>query len=269
MTVLTESAVVDRLAPKRPRGRNLLDRLLVPASVAVVVAVWEVTVRALDIPQYLIPPPSAVMRSLVTMWNTGLLVSNGLFTLGEAVAGFLIAFVTSMIFATCIAESRLFERLIYPYLAAIQSMPKVAIAPLIMIWFGVGIESKIVLSALLSFFPMLVNAVEGLKSVDEKRARLFQSLGSSRLQTLRLLKIPHALPFLLVGVELGTIYAMLGAIVAEFVGSSKGLGAYLLSMNYQMDAAGSFGILAVLALYGIFMQVLLRAIRHRFFFWSR
>jgi NitT/TauT family transport system permease protein len=148
-------------------------------------------------------------------------------------------------------------------------MPKVALAPLIMIWFGMGMESKVVLSALLSFFPMLVNTVEGLKSVDSKRVALFKVLGASRLQTLWRLKIPNALPFILAGIELGAIYAMLGAIVAEFVGSPFGIGAYLMSMTYQMDAAGSFAILLVLALYGMTVQFMLRAARRKFLFWSR
>lgn len=264
-----EAAVKPRRV-SRPSNIGLwLDRVVVPASVVAMVIFWEYAVTAFSIPEYLVPPPSAVFRSLSNMWSSGLLVTHGMITLWEAALGFLIAFLISTVLAVCISESRLFERLIYPYLAALQSMPKVAIAPLIMIWFGMGIESKIVLSALLSFFPMLVNAVEGLKSVDDKRARLFRSLGAGRFQTLRLLKIPNALPFLLVGIELGTIYAMLGAIVAEFVGSSQGLGAYLLSMNFQMDAAGSFALLAVLALYGILMQFALRAVRNRFLFWSR
>lgn len=266
---MTDVAVKPRPASRRSNLGRWLDRLLVPASVVVMVIFWEYAVTALAIPEYLVPPPSAVFRSLSNMWESGLLVTHGVITLLEAALGFLIAFILSTMLAIGISEFRLFERLIYPYLAALQSMPKVAIAPLVMIWFGMGIESKIVLSALLSFFPMLVNAVEGLKSIDDKRARLFRSLGASRLQTLRLLKIPNALPFLLVGIELGTIYAMLGAIVAEFVGSSQGLGAYLLSMNFQMDAAGSFALLAVLALYGILMQFVLRAVRNRLLFWSR
>jgi len=269
MTDTAETAAKPRRASRPSKVGVWLDRLLVPASVILMVILWEYSVGAFNVPEYLVPPPSAVFRSLSNMWSSGLLLTHGTITLIEAALGFLIAFVFSTVLAICIAESRLFERLIYPYLAALQSMPKVAIAPLVMIWFGMGIESKVVLSALLSFFPMLVNAVEGLKSVDDKRARLFRSLGASRLRTLRLLKIPSALPFLLVGIELGTIYAMLGAIVAEFVGSSKGLGAYLLSMNFQMDAAGSFALLAVLALYGILMQFALRAVRNHFLFWSR
>ncbi len=269
MSDITEGVAKPRPAPTPSNMGLWLDRLLVPVSVVAMVIFWEYSVTAFKVPEYLVPPPSAVFRSLSNMWNSGLLLTHGVITLIEAALGFVIAFVFSTILAICIAESRLFERLIYPYLAALQSMPKVAIAPLVMIWFGMGIESKIVLSALLSFFPMLVNAVEGLKSVDDKRARLFRSLGASRFQTLRLLKIPNALPFLLVGIELGTIYAMLGAIVAEFVGASQGLGAYLLSMNFQMDAAGSFALLAVLALYGILMQFALRAVRNRFLFWSR
>jgi NitT/TauT family transport system permease protein len=248
---------------------SLLDHILVPASVVLVFTLWEFLTRYYEVPQYLVPAPTAVLRSLANMWGNGLLQQHGSITLLEALGGFLIAFSAAMLFGVLIAESRLFERVVYPYLAAMQSMPKVALAPLIMIWFGMGIESKIVLSALLAFFPMLVNTVEGLKSVDPKRVSLLKVVGASRLQTMWLLKIPNALPFMLAGIELGAIYAMLGAIVAEFVGSPFGIGAYLMSMTYQMDAAGSFAILLVLAVYGMTVQLTLRAVRRRFLFWSR
>lgn len=267
MTTMSRKAIRIEAGIPRPRPMLWLSHALVPASVVAVLLAWQALVWAFDVPAYLVPAPTAVMRSLLVMLRSGTLAANALMTLTEAAGGFVIALFAAMLLAVCIAESRLFERLIYPYLAALQSVPKVAIAPLIMIWFGMGLESKVVLSALLSFFPMLVSAVEGLKSTDPKRTMLFKSLGATRIQTLRLLKIPHALPFLLVGVELGTVYAMLGAIVAEFVGSSNGLGAYLLSMNYQMDAAGSFALLSVLAIYGLFMQYALRAIRNKILFW--
>ena len=256
-------------SPARISWSAILDRLLVPSTIVIFFLMWEFLVRHFEVPQYLLPPPSAVLASLSNMWNAGVLQEHAAVTLFEAVCGFLIALSAALICGILIAESRLFERVIYPYLAAMQSMPKVALAPLIMIWFGMGVESKIVLSALLSFFPMLVNTVEGLKSVDAKRIALLKVLGASRLATLRLLKIPNALPFLLAGIELGAIYAMLGAIVAEFVGSPHGIGAYLMSMTYQMDAPGAFALLLVLALYGMTVQFFLRTARRKLLFWSR
>jgi NitT/TauT family transport system permease protein len=148
-------------------------------------------------------------------------------------------------------------------------MPKVAIAPLIVIWFGFGLTSKIVLAALLAFFPMLVNAVEGLRAADGGRLKLMRSLDASRWQTLRHVRLPYAMPFFLAGVELAGIYSMLGALVGEFVGAQKGIGYWLMAMNMNVDTSGSFALLVLLALYGICLQRGVAVIRRRSLFWAQ
>jgi len=244
------------------------DAWLLPVSALLLLILWEATVDLLHTPSYVMPPPSGVAVAAMHMIDSGLLWGNALVTLVETLAGFGVALVIAAVFAVLIAEFRFCERLIYPYVVALQSMPKVAVGPLIVIWFGFGLSSKIALSALLAMFPMLVNFVQGLKAADPGRLNLLRALDASRWQTLRLVRIPYALPFFLAGVELGGIYAMLGAIVGEFLGSSAGLGNWLLAMNLNLDISGSFALLILLAAYGIALQRLIGMIRRRVLFWA-
>jgi NitT/TauT family transport system permease protein len=249
--------------------RRLRDGWLLPFSALCLLALWEVLVDLLHVPNYVVPAPSSVMGAAVRMAESGLLLDNAVVTLIETLAGFAVALVLAAVLAVLIAEFRAAEKLIYPYVVALQSMPKVAVGPLIVIWFGFGLSSKIALSALLAMFPMLVNFVQGLRAADQGRLNLMRALDASRWQTLRLVRIPYALPFFLAGLELGAIYAMLGAIVGEFLGSSSGLGNWLLAMNLNLDISGSFALLVLLALYGIILQRMVGMLRRRVLFWAR
>lgn len=242
---------------------------MLPLSAVVLLLLWEAVVDLLHVPNYVVPAPSGVVMAAWRMLDSGLLGENLLITLAETFAGFAVALVVAAILSVLIVEFRTCERLIYPYVTALQAMPKVAVGPLIVIWFGFGLSSKVALSALLAMFPMLVNFVQGLRAADPGRINLLRALDASRWQTLRLVRIPYALPFFLAGIELGSIYAMLGAIVGEFLGSSAGLGNWLLAMNLNLDTSGSFALLILLALYGILMQRLIGMIRRRALFWAQ
>jgi NitT/TauT family transport system permease protein len=267
------SDIASPAAPvSRKRGmtaRRIADAALLPVSFIVLLALWELAVRAFNVPIFVVPPPSRVFASLVTMTTSGLLFTHFLITFTEAVCGFLIAVTLAAMLAVVMTEWKFAERLLYPYLAALQSMPKVAIAPLIVIWFGYGLPSKIVVAALLSFFPMLVSFVEGLKATDEGRLKLMRAMNATRWQTLRYVRIPYSLPFVLAGVELGGLYAMLGAIVAEFVGASAGIGNWLIAMNVNLDTSSTFALLIVLAIYGVAFQKLIGFARRHALFWAR
>ena len=254
----------------RRAGPRLSWRALqLPFSAVVLLVLWEAVVRGADIPSYILPPPSAIAASLWEILGSPLLYENAVTTLFEALCGFAIAVVLGVFFAVLITESETCARIIYPYFAALQSMPKVAIAPLIVIWFGFGLSSKIVLAALLAFFPMLVNAVEGLRAADSGRLKLMRALDASRWQVLRHVRLPYAMPFFLAGIELAGIYSMLGALVGEFVGAQKGIGYWLMAMNMNVDTSGSFALLVLLALYGVALQRIVAAIRRRSLFWAQ
>ncbi len=243
--------------------------VLFPLSLAVLLAAWEALIIWVEVPIYILPPPSAIVGSLMEIVTSKLLYQNAAVTLLETVCGFALSVVFGIFFAVLITESRICERILYPYFAALQSMPKVAIAPLVVIWFGFGLSSKIVLAALLAFFPMLVNAVEGLRAADPGRLKLMHALDASRWQTLRHVRLPYAMPFFLAGIELAGIYAMLGALVGEFVGAQKGIGYWLMAMNMNVDTSGSFALLVLLALYGVVLQAGIGRIRRRTLFWAQ
>ena len=248
---------------------KIIDRLLLPLSLVIVLVGWEVLVRLLAVPQFILPPPSRVFVSLYAIIGNGLLLKHFFVTFKEAVGGFLLAGSAAAVFAVLITHSRIAERVLYPYFTAIQAMPKIALAPLVIIWFGYGMTSKLVLAGLLAFFPMLVNFVEGLRSTDPGRLRMMRAMNASRWQVLRYVRIPYALPFFLAGIEIGGLYAMLGAIVGEFVGSSAGIGNWLMALNVTLDTATTFALLLALAAYGVAFQKLVVLLRKRVLFWAR
>jgi NitT/TauT family transport system permease protein len=147
-------------------------------------------------------------------------------------------------------------------------MPKVALAPLIIVWFGLGISSKIAQAALTAFFPLMVNTIAGLNSADEDRVALMRSIDASDMQIFRMLRIPSALPFIFAGFEIAMMLSLIGAIVAEFVGAQKGLGVLIMSMTFTMDVAGQFSVLIILSLLGLLLHTLIVVIRRRLLFWE-
>ncbi len=135
-----------------------------------------------------------------------------------------------------------------------QAMPKVALAPLIIIWFGLGLTSKVVSAALVAFFPLMVNTIVGLRSADEDRINLMRSLAATRWQIFWMLQLPNAMPYIFAGLEIAMIFALIGAIVAEFVGAQAGLGMLMQSMNFTMDVAGQFSVLLILSVLGLMLN---------------
>jgi NitT/TauT family transport system permease protein len=149
-----------------------------------------------------------------------------------------------------------------------QALPKVALAPLIMVWFGVGLPSKIVNAALIAFFPLMVNTIVGLRSADEDRINLMRSLDASEAQIFWMLRLPSALPFVMAGLEVAMIFALIGAIVAEFVGATSGLGVLINSLNFSGDVAGIFSVLIILSIIGLALNQAVLAVRRRVLFWD-
>jgi NitT/TauT family transport system permease protein len=149
-----------------------------------------------------------------------------------------------------------------------QSLPKVALAPLIVIWFGLGLTSKVINAALVAFFPLLVNTMVGLRSADEDRVSLMRSLSASNTQIFWMLRLPNALPFVMAGLDIAMILALIGAIVAEFTGATAGLGMLILSMTYTMDVSGQFSVLLILSVVGLLLNRLVYLVRRRVLFWD-
>jgi NitT/TauT family transport system permease protein len=189
-------------------------------------------------------------------------------TLVEVFLGFVIGSTIGLVLGIFISQIRLLDATLRPYIVAFQCLPKVAIAPIIIMWFGYDITSKVVMVTLLTFFPLLVNSMAGFHSVDLDRIELLRSLSATRWQIFWKVKFPSALPFIFAGLDIAAVFAIVGAIVGEFVGAQLGLGVQILSMNAQMDTAGSFSVCIVLAVMGLVLNYLIRGIQRRVLFWA-
>jgi NitT/TauT family transport system permease protein len=222
----------------------------------------------LKISDFILPPPSGIAVALYQGFISGQFVTGLFATMSAVVLGFLASAAVAFVLGTLISQIRLVEVTLFPYVVAIQTLPKIAIAPLILIWFGVGIESKVVIAATVSFFPMLVNTIVGLKSTPQDKIDLMRSLSASRWKIFWYVQLPEALPFIFAGLNIGIVLSVLGAIVAEFVGAKAGLGYLILQMNYNMDIAGMFAALVVLGIMGIVLNSAMTFARRRIVFWQ-
>lgn len=258
-------------APAVRRPALLRERpeiVLVPLLFVVVTGLWEAAIRVFEVPIYLFPAPSNIFHALVDRLGSGLYIEHAFYTLSEAMLGFLAAAVAGISIGSVIAQFRVVEKTLYPYLIAIQTTPKIAIAPLFIMWFGFGMTSKVIIAAIISFFPILVNVIAGLRSTDVQRIELMRSLRASRWQIFCMVKLPSALPMIFAGLQIGVIFSILGAIVGEFVGSNAGLGNLILQMNFNLDTAGVFGALVCLSAMGITLHLIMQRIQKRLLFWA-
>ena len=243
--------------------------VLSPLVFVTFVTVWEAVVRVWRLPDYLLPAPSAVARALAAGLANRVYVEHAWVTVSEALLGFVIAAAAGIVLGTLIAQFRLVERTLYPYVVAFQTLPKIAVAPLLVVWLGFGVSSKVVIAALVAFFPVLVNVIVGLKTVDAPKLDLMRSFSATRWQTFRFVTFPNALPFVFAGLDIAVVFSVLGAIVGEFVGSQRGLGNLILQFNTALDIAGMFAVLLMLAVLGVALHLVMQAIQRRVIFWAQ
>lgn len=231
-------------------------------------AVWEGVCTAFEIPTYILPPPSRVFMGLYRGMVSGIYFEHLKVTLVSTLLGFVLGSLMGFILGTAVAMNRTIEYFLYPYIVMFQSLPKVALAPLIVVWFGLGLSSKVINAALVAFFPLMVNTIVGLRSADEDRVNLMKSLAANDRQIFFMLRLPTALPYIMAGLEIGMVFALIGTIVAEFVGAEAGLGMLIQSMNFNMDVAGQFSVLLILSFVGLALNKIVQFIRRRMLFWD-
>ena len=230
--------------------RSVVRRALPPVVVIVfLLLTWEGTVRLAGVPPYILPPPSSILGVCVTSFDA--LVSDLAVTAIEAVLGFLLGSTVAYAVAMCFIHRPQVERAFYPLAIAMKAVPVIAISPLLIIWCGNGLLSKVVMAALVSFFPVMVNMVTGLKQIDADAFDLFRLLSATRLQTTLHLRIPASLPYLFSSLKVASSLAVVGAIVAEFAGADKGLGYAILVASYRLETAQMFASIFYLALLGL------------------
>jgi NitT/TauT family transport system permease protein len=245
--------------------KNFALRLLL---IAVFLAVWEAGVRLFEIPLFILPTPSNVFTALYRGIASSLYVDHIWITITETLLGFVLGTSLAFLLGTVIALSRPVEYFLYPFVVMFQAMPKVALAPLIIVWFGLGLTSKVVNAALVAFFPLMVNTIVGLRSAEEDKVNLMKSLAATRTQIFWMLQLPNAMPYIFAGLEIAMIFALIGAIVAEFVGAQAGLGMLIQSMNFTMDVAGQFSVLLLLSIIGLGLNWIVISVRRRVLFWD-
>jgi len=207
-----------------------VEVLLVPVVLFAILALWEMVVRVAGYPSFILPSPGRVWSKFLVVLADGTLWRHTRVTLMEIAGGLGLGVSLALVTGYGLAKSPLLERLLSPYIVASQSVPVVAIAPLLLIWFGFGVLSKVLVCALTVFFPMLVNTIIGIRSVEPELVSLMRSLRATRWQTFVLLEVPAALPILFGGLKVAVTLAVIGAVVGEFVGADRGLG-FLLNLS--------------------------------------
>lgn len=272
--VINTAAAPAQPMPAGPKTRRIrLGSPIAWIGLAVLIGAWIAAVQVFNVPSYILPRPEAVVRAL---WS-GLAVSPtsslGYYlplwgTLSNAAIGFAVGVALGLVIGSLMAEVPAIERLVMPYAFALQSLPKVAIAPLVVIWFGFGDGSKIAIAALLSFFPVLINSFTGLRAVEPERLDLMRSLSATRFETYRIVKLPNAAPFIFAGLDMAVVYALLGAIVAEFLGAQRGMGVVITQAQAVSDVAGVFAALIILGLLGIVLHAIVRWTEARVVHWG-
>ncbi len=247
----------------RSRG---IDAAYAIGTIVVCLLAWQGLVTALDVPSFFIPAPSEIAVALVR--GLGLYSSNYLVTLYSTLLAFGIAFITGLLLGALVSEIRFLRRTLYPLLIALQSMPRIALAPIIIVWFGFGMSSKVVLGAISAFFPIFMNTVHGMVTIEPEQIALMRSLRASRMQMFWKVKLPGTLPFLLAGANIGIIFAILAVIVGEFLGANRGMGFLIVNESSQMDTAGVFASILVLSATGIAFHYGIAYLRTRLLAWS-
>jgi NitT/TauT family transport system permease protein len=244
-----------------------LQRIGLPLAFALgTLVLWEIVVRAFGIREVLLPTPSAIARRLVETFP--LLMEHAWPTVWESVAGFAIASLLGVALAALLSASGLMRSMLYPNVVLFQLIPKIALAPLFIVWLGIGFQSRLTFSVFISFFPVVIAALAGLDHVDKSLLRLCRALTASSWQVFVSVRLPHALPYVFSGMKIATTFAIIGVIVGEFITSQAGLGYLILFASSQADTSLILAAISVLCFFGLafygIVALLERWTRHAF-----
>jgi NitT/TauT family transport system permease protein len=247
--------------------REFLIKVVSPAAFTVALfLIWEIACRALKVPLTILPPPSAVFAAL---WQfRAPIIDNSYVTLWTTLAGFLIATVFGLLLGIAVGWHRAIYAGIYPVLIGFNSIPKVAVVPVLILWFGLGEVPAIITAFLISFFPIVVNVATGLATTEPELEDVLRALGASKLDIMRKVGIPRSLPYFFGSLKVAITLAFVGAVVSETVGANKGLGKLMLDAQASFQVPIVFAGLMVLAVLGIILYAITAAVEHRFTRWA-
>jgi NitT/TauT family transport system permease protein len=253
---------------KRMRGDSWLALVIPPVIVTLVLlGIWEFVSTSGMVDEIILPAPSSIAEAMVDIVQESFFWDATWVTTQEALIGFGAGVLIAWILGTLIGLFRRFSLAVYPPVVAFQIMPRVALAPVFLTWFGFGITSKIVMAATICFFPVLVNTILGMQGVSRDARALMRSLGASKWEEYRKLLLPASLPAIFASLKVAIALALIGAIVAEFLGASEGMGVLLREFSFQLRIAESFAVLVALSLLGLLLYGLAALLESRLIFW--
>lgn len=266
--IAADTAVEQAPTVRSPsRYGSVALRIVLPTlTLVALIGLWWLAAIVFDWPSYIVPTPLEVADEIVDRWS--FLMSNFWTTLGEALLGFALAIAIAVPFAVAITYSRVLELTIYPALVALNAVPKIAIAPLLVIWMGFDLGPKVVMVILISFFPILISTTTGLKSTPAELLELSRSLPSSPLQEFVRFRFPWSLPHVFVGLKVAIALAVIGAVVGEFVGATKGLGYVIVASGQSADTTLAFAAVVLLSVMSILLFYAVALVQHLIVPWS-
>ena len=243
--------------------KNLLEPI---AFFLVLFVLWEVLVRFGKVPNFILPPPWDLYQAFVAKFH--IIMTHAGITFYEAVGGFMLSLILGVFFAVAVVYSRRIQNTLYPLIVILYAMPKSALAPLMVIWIGYGILSKMAIAFLVAFFPIVVNTVVGLKEVEPELLDLARVNRASELDVFKKIRLPNSLPYMFAGIKVALILSVTGAIVAEFVAANQGLGYLILQALYSLDTALTLVILLILALMSLALFSSVQFLQRKLAPWS-
>ena len=261
-------AVDPTRAARRRSWSDLAGTIGWPLAVLVgVIGLWEFAVRSGSVNEIILPLPGDVATAFTRLVLRPFFWESAGVTLQETLLGFAIGAGSGFVFGVAIASVKIIRQALYPFAVAFQNTPRVAFAPVLVTLFGFGIWSKVALAAAICFFPTLLNVMVGIQTVDEDAKTVMRSYGASTWQMFRKLTLPYALPLVFAGLKLGMSFALIGAIVAEFVGASRGMGVLIETYNFQLDTAEAYAVVLALSAIGLALYGFMEFLDRRVVFW--
>jgi NitT/TauT family transport system permease protein len=252
----------------RMRESQRLGTFLWPlASLIAIIALWEWASSAGVVDEIIVPPPSAIWDSAVELAGEDFFWDATWVTTKEAVIGFAVGVFAAWVLGTLIGLFRVFRLAFYPLIIVFQIMPRVALAPVFLTWFGFGITSKWVMAATICFFPVMVNVILGIETVDKNARNLMRSFGASRWEEYRKLVLPYSLPAIFASLKVAITLALIGAVVGEFVGATEGMAVLIKTFNFQLNVADGFAVILYLSLLGLILYGITVLLESRIVFW--
>ncbi|MEE2774971.1 MAG: ABC transporter permease [Pseudomonadota bacterium] len=249
---------------KPPLFRQLFEKFSALLLASAIILFWQIYVQVSGVTEFVLPAPTAIAERLIL--DFPLLISHAVITFSEVIAGFGSAVIIGLPMALIIFYSPIFERSIYPILIALQTVPKIVLAPLLVLYLGYGWAPKIVLAFLISFFPILISSVIGLQSLDKELVNMVRSMGAKEYQIFQKLRLPAALPNVFGGFKVAIYLAVIGAVIGEYVAAEQGLGYLQLQANSQFDTTLNFATVIMISAIGVCLYLILNALGKRISF---